>query len=252
MTKKVIEVELFCDKEFKDSFWHFDLERETRKALDEFEKQFPCVEFLINKISLWDSPGNDNICLYLNHGVFRVMFGGNGDEAARGLIKKIKTEAGLKIPAEDALIFEMKVGPLIDTACDRKRTPYICGLIDREVTELIKTIIFKAFRIDFSNKEVITIAFTGKIISDCLSDDDFDFKGVTSIEQRSILMCLSTPCATPPHLVILHELGHVFGAIHPPDEFEGDTVMQTSKYLNTYEFDTPNKDLIVENIKNNF
>jgi hypothetical protein len=244
--KKKVEVEILYDKEYEKSFWGFDIRYETLKALQEFEKQFP-IEFGITKISLWNSPWNTN-SMFCSDRIFRLLEGETRDK----VIDSLSAAFSLDVELDDYTFFKKRINTVWSdySFAKIKDSPfelaYLCGKIDVAVEGLIKEIFYSNLSsISKKQKGVITIAFTGKMMSDFINSKN---KGSAFVKDQSILMGLSSLSETPNYLLILHELGHLFGA----KDSSGNSVMCNLEDVTTCKFDAKNRDLIVENIRNNY
>ena len=60
MRKDIIRVRAVQDREFRNSYWGFDIRSELTKAFQEFQKQFG-VGFELTGIGEWDSVGSPNL-----------------------------------------------------------------------------------------------------------------------------------------------------------------------------------------------
>lgn len=60
MSKDIIRVRAVQDREFRNSYWRFDIRSELTKAFQEFQRQFG-ISFELTGIGEWDSVGSPNL-----------------------------------------------------------------------------------------------------------------------------------------------------------------------------------------------
>lgn len=226
------------DKEFKDSYWSFDIRSELAKAFREFKRQFG-IDLRLKEIKDWDSIGSIDLKDFPFNFIQRISKGYTIEEIVEYLVDACKKEMGLPIE-----ISENEKDSICEKLND-KLPAYQMGFLEAKLECWMQECFFR----DLQIKEPISLgvgvmyAFSGKLSIQLHS------MGCTKIgkiytKEAYALIGNSSLRGTQPNRVILHELGHLFGASHTKDE----SVMRESP-VSTYDFDPVNRDIIVEKIK---
>ncbi len=196
------------DHEFSNSYWTYDAKKESRKAFDQFEKQFPGIQFVITRIGTWNSPGSAALAAF-PYNIERTLSRSSSEKKLiQGVMIACKRE--LKIPVkfhESEVIDEVKQATRKRT--ETYRRSYIAGSLVRRAETYIHNCFLESLQGLPSRNIDLTIGFTGKM---CRRTPSGRVESIGWSQIRGSYMVVSL-CNTPSY-VILHELGHLFGAAH--------------------------------------
>ena len=242
MSKDIILVKAVQDREFKNSNWNFDIRSELTKAFQEFQRQFG-VSFKLTGIGEWDSVGSPNLRDFPFNVIQTIPRGLLTEEIIEYLIGVCKKDMGLSI--------EVCQGER-DEICSITRghsKSYQLGFWESRLEYWLAECFFR----DLKEKEAIdpgigaTFAFTGKI--SIWSRSIGQVKTIDGIFTKDayILVGSCSRIINQPSKVILHEIGHLFGAKHKHAKYFK-SVMKSGQ-RSTYKFDFWNKRIILKKLK---
>jgi len=234
-----IKVRMVYDDTFENSFWNFDFEKETKKALGLFEKEFG-VKFEVLETLKWNSVGNDDLVLYPERSL-QLLKKVPADKFVDRLTEDMITSGGLLLEKGFLQKIEEYYKELL---LGKIEICYFMGLVRSVAHDTITYSLYQDLKKKIpKQKNEIIIAFTGKIISDFISNKN---GGIAFMKENYVLMWIKINKVAP-HRIILHEIGHLFGAIH----VEESSVMATNADL-VDDFDEKNKNIIRKNLFNKF
>ncbi len=240
MNKGIIRVRAVQDREFKNSYWGFDIRSELSKAFQEFQRQFG-IGFELTDIGKWDSVGPPSLGNFPFNVIQMIPRGLSMEEIIEYLVGVCKKDMGLSIEVcQDEK----------DEICDKmenKPPAYQFGFWEGRLESWLKECFFR----DLEEKKVMdsgigaTFAFSGKI-SICLKlGGCVKTSGGIFTKKAYILMGNCSIYEKQPSRTILHEIGHLFGANHAKHRR---SVMKEDQ-SSTYNFDNRNKKIILNKIK---
>lgn len=241
MSKNIIRVRVVQDREFRNSYWSFDISSELAKASQKFQRQFG-IGFELTDIGEWDSVGSSNLKGFPFNLIQTIPRGLSIEEITEYLVGACRKDMGLFIEVcqdeRDEICSKMKGQPLA----------YQLGFWEGRLESWLKECFFR----DLEEKEVMdsgigaTFAFSGKIsICSNLAGCVRAFSKVFT-EEAYILMWNCSMRKKQPSKTMLHEIGHLFGANHTTKY--SISVMRVGRLL-TYNFDARNKRIILDKIK---
>ena len=226
------------DKEFSKSLWTYDLIKEFNKALREFGKRFPNVKFIIMKPSLWKSPGNTNLSTFPYSVIYKLQ-----KKPVSSLLKD-----SIAIMRNDlSLPVSLKTKSL--NKINRKLKGKKKGYVAFYIIGYMEDFITKSFleNLNESSKKYskadFVVGFTGKI---CRVGDlahNYADCGFATLNGR----CGVVGAYHEPHVAILHELCHMFGAKHSENKR---SIMFPKQTGNKYSFDKKTRRAITLTLKN--
>lgn len=231
LEKKVIHVKVAIDQEFENSFWSYDIQKELKKAFREFKRQFG-VKLRITEFEEWNSIGSPFLRDSPLNIVRGLPKGSSEEELIENLIKAVnkRTELPLEISQE----VKEKLKRVLRRKSRAYRFGYLVGYLDYRLKGYLLEDL--ARKIQRGQDEMI-IGFTGKIFP----HEYRILAGVASQDCALIGICNN------PSNVILHEIGHVFGAKDVEDKSIR-SVMNIEHTEPIYEFDEKNKEIISKNL----
>ncbi len=231
--EKMISIRPVCDEVFENSFWHYNIRNELTKATYEFTKRFG-IDIGIRSVKKWSSVGSPELISFphsLNYKISRV-------ESEEVLVSKVfeYVKDFLKIPLACSKFKRKRMIQNLTGKSKRYQFYYLSSYLDRIIIDSI----FEDFTAKVKKDADIVIGFTGKVF------------GVDSMRALGKSYDLGDPYALvgiceKPSNVILHELGHIFGAKDIEDN-NIVSVMNSSYGLETYIFDIENSKRIAKNL----
>jgi len=216
---KTITVRVCQDQKFLDSFWNFDIKTELIEALRSFMRQFPGIDFKMSEIKAWKSPGVDDLSLYPLSIIKQIEGPDIVNELVRGHLRSgISNSERLKYLTEEMenIMAEIKAG--------ENALEYLLGFFAGRFEGDIKYAFSESLKRNLPPQEdCISIGFTGKIFRFTHAEAQKGSLGwsyINSINTERPLVIIGTwlNSNASPRNVILHELGHVFGANHSKEK----------------------------------
>lgn len=234
MRKRMICVKIATDEAFQKSYWSYDIQKELRKVFREFRRQFG-IGFKVTKVEEWTSIGSPDLRDFPLNVIRRLTKVGSEEQLIEKLVGEIEQ---LEIPWE---IFQKRKERLCRALRRRSKTyqrGYLTGFLGARLQRcLLKSLIEKVTK---GEENTIVLGFTGKIIF----PEHYAVLGSASEKDGYALIGISES----PSYMILHELGHLFGAKHTKDESTVSVMKQYCIGL-TYKFDEKNKEIIRDRLK---
>jgi len=241
--KKIVRVKAVQDKEFKNSYWSFDISSETRKAFEEFEQQFGIGFELIN-IRDWGPTDDPNIRNFPMNIIQQIPKGISVEEIIEWLIDAFRKQIGITLRVsreeKDDICRRLKDEPL----------RYQHGFFEGRLESWLKECIFQ----NLEEKEPIepeigfTIACTGKFSVKSFWAGAVPGTSSVFTKDAYILMRNFWIWGKKPSHVILHEIGHLFGAKDIEDNSVVSIMTHKPKKI-TYKFDRKNRKIILNKLK---
>lgn len=219
-------VKVARDLEWQKSYWtpsDSTLISEVQVAFREFERQFPGVEFVLKEnIYPWDVPGVRPQVDFPFHFLWGLEKGIPMQKLLPEISRRLQ-EAGIcSIPQE---IME-NVAQVLERESPVYQHGYLSGFLANKFLETLLEALERDFLI--GDREII-VGFTAKAVLEhhhgCL--------GLSRLKKRHALVGFTF--YSSPKITVLHELGHLFGALHPEDE-------HTKSIMNSSGGDTTNFD----------
>lgn len=244
--KKEIKIKIATDKPFRSIYWtptQEELRQIVVGALKSFEEQFPTVSFILRlKEEVWDSQGYPamlDVLPYLKIGIsnarsFEVM--------KKVLIQRAKNEGFRK----ENIIFNEGTWEYIRIRNENKskesRFHFLWSYLNRLFSEEILFDLKK--KISNGDRE-ITLGFTGRFFV-AVNPPGRCF-GVGGVAERDGSYAVFFPTKDRLAHIILHEVGHLFGAQHIEKE-KGPSIMNPAFYGENY-FDSVNAKRVNDHIE---
>lgn len=233
MRKELIPVMVAEDREFRNSYWS-DIQKELRRTFREFKRQFG-IGFRVTKVKEWDSIGSPDLRDFPLNVIRRLTKVSSEEELIEKLAEEIKQ---LEIPWKISQKKKERPCRSLGRKSKTYQWEYLAGFLTARLQRcLLKSLIEKIIK---GEENEIVLGFTGKII---FPEHPGAPLGLSSKEDGYALIGISES----PSYVILHELGHLFGAEHTKDESTVSVMNQ--KICPTYEFDKENKKIVRANLK---
>jgi len=240
ISKNIIRVRAVQDREFKNSYWSFDIRSELAKAFQEFQRQFR-IGFELTDIGEWDSAGSPSLRDFPFNVIQMIPRGLSMEETIEYLVGVCRKDMGLFIEVcqdeRDEICNKMKGHSL----------SYQFGFWEGRLGSWLKECFFR----DLEEKKVMDsgigaiIAFSGKISICSKLGGCIKASGRVLTKEAYVLMGNCSIREKQPSKTILHEIGHLFGANHTKYIR---SVMKVDQ-LSTYNFDFRNRRIISNKIK---
>ena len=240
MSKDIIQVRAVQDREFKNSYWSFDIRSELTKAFQEFQRQFG-VGFELTGIGEWDSVGSPDLRDFPFNVIQMIPRRLSIEEIIEYLVGVCKKDMGVLLEVCQSERDE------ICSKMEGQSIAYQLGFWEGRLESWLKECFFR----DLEKKEIMdsgigaTIAFSGKFSIWLRSAGCVKTIGGIFTKDAYILIGNCPRSSKQPSKVILHEIGHLFGAKHTK-YFR--SVMKSGQQ-STYKFDFWNKRRILNKIK---
>lgn len=236
-TLKVLPV---YDDLFKKSFWNFDIEQELNIALENFEAQFD-IKFEVETLKKWNSIGSRDLSLYPEK-IIRTLEKKEKKDLIDYLLKRIKS-TNLPLSSEEYSSMKER---LLQAHEESSSIMHFLGFFSAVTEVFIEESLHTNLKKEFPlNEAGFVIGFTGKKF-EFSPTDSFRSLGIArsdSIFTKDAYVLIGTwSREISPNAVILHEIGHIFGAKHT----KSSSVMydETSKKFHPSKFDKKNKKII--------
>jgi len=241
--KKIIRVRAVQDEEFKNSYWSFDISSETRKAFEEFERQFG-IGFELISIEDWKPANISDIRNFPMNIIQQIPKEISTEEIIEWLIYAFRKQIGI------ILIVSREEKYDICRSLKGESLRYQHGFFEGRMESWLKDRIFQ----NLKEKEPIEpeigfiIACTGKFSVESYWAGVVRHKASVFTKDAYILMQNFWTSGKKPSRVILHEIGHLFGAEHTRNRLVASVMTVNSKKI-TYNFDRKNKKIILNKLK---
>ncbi len=241
--KKIILVKAAQDREFKNSYWSFDIPSESARAFQEFKRQFG-IGFKLTDIGKWDPIHSLRLRSFPLNLIQTIPKGVSIKEVIDYLVNACQEKIGLflEIPQDEKneIYSKLKSQPL----------KYQIGFLEARLESWLKDYLFQ----DLEEKAPINpeigaiIALTGKFSIKSNWSGTVRKGNLIFTKKAYILIRNYWTSSIKPSKVILHELGHLFGAKDIEDSSVVSVMTQKPEVI-TYEFDDKNKQIIFKKIK---
>lgn len=231
----IIRVRVVQDKEFKNSYWSFDIQKELKEAFQEFKRQFG-VGFRIREMGKWNSIGSPKLRDFPLNILKQLRMGISETEVVEDLVRIVNNQ--MRIPWE----ISQEERKCLCGVLKKKAKDYQLGYLMAWFSGFPTTYLLQDLRkkIPKTTKDDIIVGFTGKIVGFSEKETFPLGKAVRKSafgKNPYALVGICSGLSMKPSHVILHEFGHLFGAEHLP----GISVMNGGP---TYDFDEENKKTI--------
>jgi len=241
--KKIIWIKAIQDREFKNSYRSFDISGESTRAFQEFKRQFG-IGFKLTDIREWDPIRFLHIKSFPFNLIQTIPKGISIKEVIDYLVNTCQEKIGLflKISQDekDEIYSKLRRQPL----------EYQIGLLEARLEIWLKDYLFQDLeeKVPINSEIGAMIAFTGKFSIKSNWSGTVRKGNVIFTKKAYILMRNFWMSSIKPSKVILHELGHLFGAKDIEDSSVVSVMTQKPEVI-TYEFDDKNKQIILEKLK---
>lgn len=237
--KKIIRVRAVQDKEFKNSYWSFDIAAELTKASQEFKKQFG-VGFELTEIGDWNSVGYPFLKDFPFNVIQRIPKGLSIEEVIDYLVFVCRKRMGFFVE-----VSQEEREDICSTI--RNQCPaYQIGFWEGRLGYWLLDYLFH----DLKEKEPMdseigaTIALSGKLSMWLHSSGRVRNQARIFTKEAYVLIGNTAIDNSQIAKVILHEIGHLFGAQHVR---RTRSVMKQGSLI--YKFDRRNRKIIWNTIK---
>lgn len=241
--KKKIRIKAVQDRDFKNSYWSFDILSELKKSFQEFQKQFE-VKFELIGIEEWESVGHSYLKSFPFNIIQTIPKGISIEEIIDYLISVYSEKTGLPL--------EVSQDEKNDICKSLRKEPlkYQLGFLQGRLEYWTKECLFQDLieKIPIDSKVDAVIAFTGKLSITLNWCGSVPINGLISNELAYALIRNFWISSVPASKVILHEIGHLFGAQDIEDTSIVSVMTQRPEVV-TYDFDDVNKKIILRRIK---
>lgn len=226
MKEKEISIKVVKDKEFKTSYWKFDVEQAIEKASRAFQNQFG-VELKIRTREDWNPSLGAGVRQLPESYLKEVTKSNSLEKVVEGLIRSAEQE-GMDPESFDK---EKVMKKMEGYKAKATQFEYLRGYFDG----ILERVLIGKLKAGRAHEELV-IGFTGKI----LFPDKRQIQGFAAEDKFRALITLSRF----PEYAIIHEIGHLFGAEHA----ETETVMQCDLSKLVYDFNDRNRERIERNL----
>jgi len=241
--RKMIRIRAVQDKEFKNSYWSFDISGDMAKASKEFKRQFG-VGFELTDIGDWDSIGSPDLRNFPFNLIQAIPKAISIEEIIDYLVnacqEKIELFLEISQNEKDEMCSKLRGQPL----------EYQIGFLEDRLESWLKDYFSQDLeeKAPMDSETGAVIAFTGKFSIKSLWSGTVRKGNLIFTKKAYILIRNYWTSNIKPSKIILHEFGHLFGAEDIEDSSVVSVMTQKPKVI-TYEFDDKNKQIILEKLK---
>jgi hypothetical protein len=201
-----VNVRVAFDDAFKDLYWTSPLKTKNNilSALKTFNDTFPTVHFNVLPPERWDSRGIPYVCSFPAPLITWISKGVSLEGIVKYLVGRAQ-ELGFSKDFCDEETLKRDLGKIRKKSKDYK-FGFLKGWLIKSLEHELMADLKK--NIPCPQKEIV-LGFTGKIII----EDRLSFRGLAEIGGKHAVFPIQY--GADECLIILHEVGHLFGADHP-------------------------------------
>jgi hypothetical protein len=232
-----VNVRVAFDDAFRSLYWTSPLKTKNNilSALKTFSDTFPAVHFNVLPPERWDSQNIPYLCSFPSSLTTWIKKGASPEEITRHLVGEAQ-----KLGFDREFCDEEKLEQNLKRI-ERKSKDYKLGYLRGWLVSSLEGELMSSLKRNVPCLQgEIVFGFTGKI----LVEDGSTFRGLAQIGGKYAAFPMQR--GGEERLIILHEMGHLFGADHPAGNEE--SVMQL-RLSGSDKFDRENMKIIRKRIK---